>query len=69
MKKRIFTVLSLALVCISADARKYPYQNPDLPVEKRVEDLISRMTIEEKVNQMSAQLLFMHEFYVKRDDA
>ncbi|HEX3470875.1 MAG TPA: glycoside hydrolase family 3 N-terminal domain-containing protein, partial [Silvibacterium sp.] len=29
-----------------------PYQNPALPVEKRVDDLVSRMTLEEKVSQM-----------------
>jgi beta-glucosidase len=29
-----------------------PYMNPQLPVERRVDDLISRMTLEEKVSQM-----------------
>lgn len=67
MKKILFTVLSLALVCISADARKYPYQDPKLPVEQRVEDLLNRMSLEEKVNQMSAQLLFMDQFFEERD--
>src|SRR5437762_3441332 len=28
------------------------YQNPSLPIEKRVDDLVSRMTLEEKVSQM-----------------
>ncbi|MGB6648526.1 MAG: glycoside hydrolase family 3 C-terminal domain-containing protein [Bacteroidota bacterium] len=28
-----------------------PYQNPDLPLEQRVNDLVSRMTLEEKVSQ------------------
>src|SRR5688572_11097430 len=28
------------------------YRNPKLPVEQRVDDLISRMTLEEKVSQM-----------------
>jgi beta-glucosidase len=28
------------------------YRNPDAPLEKRVEDLLSRMTLEEKVSQM-----------------
>ena len=29
-----------------------PYLNPDLPVDQRVDDLISRMTLEEKASQM-----------------
>ena len=28
------------------------YKNPDIPIGKRVKDLLSRMTIEEKVGQM-----------------
>ncbi|PZD96269.1 beta-glucosidase [Paenibacillus sambharensis] len=31
---------------------KYPFQNPDLPVETRINDLVSRMTLDEKINQM-----------------
>ena len=33
-------------------APKYPYQDANLPVEQRVEDLISRMTLEEKAGQI-----------------
>ncbi|HEU4833248.1 MAG TPA: glycoside hydrolase family 3 C-terminal domain-containing protein [Pyrinomonadaceae bacterium] len=29
-----------------------PYKNPNLPVQARVDDLVSRMTLEEKVSQM-----------------
>src|ERR1051325_1491998 len=31
---------------------KPPYLNPSLPTEKRVDDLLSRLTLEEKVSQM-----------------
>lgn len=31
---------------------KYPYENTDLPTDVRVDDLISRMTIGEKISQM-----------------
>lgn len=30
------------------------YKNPDLPIEKRVSDLLKRMTLEEKAAQMIA---------------
>jgi len=33
-------------------ARGFPYQDPDLPIEERVADLLARMTCEEKVGQM-----------------
>src|SRR6185436_10865908 len=29
-----------------------PYKDPSLPIERRVDDLVSRMTLEEKVSQM-----------------
>ena len=31
---------------------RFPFQNPSLPIEQRVDDLISRMTLEEKALQM-----------------
>jgi beta-glucosidase len=36
----------------SGQSAALPYKNPSLPIEKRVADLISRMTLEEKVSQM-----------------
>ena len=70
MRKIVWILLPLLFVgCTASHREKYPYQNPDLPVERRVEDLLSRMSVEEKVAQVSAQLLFMDEFYEKRDVA
>ena len=36
-----------------ANNPEYPYRNSSLPVEERVADLLSRMTLEEKIAQMS----------------
>jgi beta-glucosidase len=33
----------------------YPYRNPKLPIEKRVKDLLSRMTLEEKIAQLQCE--------------
>jgi beta-glucosidase len=40
------------------------YRNTDLPVEKRVEDLLSRMTLQEKIGQMTQ----VASTYIKPDD-
>ena len=51
--KKIFTVLFFLLsnICI-AQNNTYPFQNTSLSFEKRVNDLVSRLTLEEKVAQM-----------------
>ena len=53
MKCPLVTIIALALMAFSMNAKdKYPYQNASLPVEQRVEDLLSRMTLEEKAGQI-----------------
>ena len=37
------------------ESKKLLYLDPSLPIEKRVEDLISKMTIKEKVAQLGSQ--------------
>jgi beta-glucosidase len=37
----------------SQAAAKLPYQDPNVPIEQRVEDLLARMTLEEKIGQMT----------------
>src|SRR6476661_8431026 len=34
----------------------HPYQDPSLPVEQRLADLLSRLSLEEKINQMSVRM-------------
>ena len=36
----------------STNSASYPFMNPDLPLEQRVDDLLGRLTLEEKVSQM-----------------
>jgi beta-glucosidase len=52
MKKNIlFTVLVFLPFVLFAQGN-FPYKNPELSVEQRVDDLVSRMTLEEKISQM-----------------
>jgi beta-glucosidase len=53
MIRRAILCMSLTVVSQSGlAAQGLPYQNPDLPLEQRVRDLVGRMTLEEKVSQM-----------------
>lgn len=46
---------ALLLVCVGCVAQPIPgYQNTNLPFEKRVDDLVSRMTLEEKISQLTS---------------
>jgi beta-glucosidase len=47
----IALLLAAPLVTTSGQG-SLPYKDPSLPIEKRVDDLVSRMTLEEKVSQM-----------------
>jgi beta-glucosidase len=45
-------IVVLFIGCVAMQAQELPYRNPALPVEQRVADLISRMTLEEKIAQL-----------------
>lgn len=56
MKHSILLLVTIAFVLINACnpyADLPPYQNPQLNFDERVNDLVSRMTLEEKVSQMT----------------
>lgn len=53
INRTIVSIIALALIALSINAKsKYPFQDASLPVDKRVKDLLSRMTLEEKVGQL-----------------
>lgn len=54
--KKILSVIAFAVI-YTAIANAQLYKNPKAPVEKRVADLLKRMTLEEKVGQMSMSSL------------
>lgn len=51
-------VLLLSVLTTSLSAQVPLYQNPDAPIEERVEDALNRMTLEEKVALCHAQSKF-----------
>ncbi len=54
-RKWVFLALALALGfgLQGSRAQEADYRNPNLPIERRIADLLSRMTIEEKAAQMT----------------
>ncbi|MGQ7869222.1 glycoside hydrolase family 3 N-terminal domain-containing protein [Sunxiuqinia sp. sy24] len=48
-------IVVLSFITLSAKKSKYPYQDPKVRVEERIRDLLSRMTLEEKVHQLATQ--------------
>ena len=53
MFKFIILFSSLALCTSTFAQTNLPYQNKSLPIEQRVKDLLSRMTVEEKAGQLN----------------
>jgi beta-glucosidase len=46
------------MTALTADGRQPAFRNPELPVPERVEDLLERMTMEEKVAQLGSVWVF-----------
>ena len=51
-KSRLNIIAALLLITTSASAQTDAYKNPKLSFDQRAADLVSRMTLEEKVSQM-----------------
>ena len=56
MKKNVtyFLIIMFAVFSYAGKTKqsKYPYQDASLPVEERVHDLLGRMTVDEKIQQL-----------------
>ncbi|MCK5834120.1 MAG: glycoside hydrolase family 3 C-terminal domain-containing protein, partial [Lentisphaeria bacterium] len=52
MKKTILAIASIIAMTINAEEKLLDYKNMNLPVDQRVDDMLKRMTIEEKVSQI-----------------
>ena len=45
----LFICVLTFLTSYPATPRQYPFQNPDLPIEKRIDNILSLMTLDEKI--------------------
>lgn len=64
-KTAIIFVMAVGFFNQTYAQKKYPYQDAKLPVEDRVKDLLSRMSLEEKVRQMD---MYKGEFFKEKED-
>ena len=48
-----FSLLLMFFSLTTFSQNKFPFQNPKLPIEQRVKDLLSRMTVAEKAGQLN----------------
>ncbi len=68
-KQTLSLLLTLALVIISfpvvSQSKGIPgeavYKNPEMPVKMRIDDLLSRMTLEEKIGQLNMPCVYISE--------
>lgn len=67
--KKILSFFSLIFLVVGSlcAQEKEDYKKTALPVEQRVNDLMNRMTLEDKVNQLSTQLLFFDQYPTGRN--
>lgn len=61
MMKRAVFVSAIALVMVSCGEKKVVYKDPSASVEDRVEDLLGRMTVEEKILQLTQYTLGLND--------
>jgi beta-glucosidase len=59
---RMGTALTFMCAAMQLAAEQLPYQNPVLPVDQRVADLVARMTLDEKIAQLQTRWWEMAEF-------
>jgi beta-glucosidase len=53
MKKSWIIMIAVLISQITHAQTTVPYKNPKLPIEQRIKDLLSRMTLDEKVGQLN----------------
>ena len=68
--KRLFFVIALSglvvATCVAKKKELLPYQNPSLSIDERLQDLMQRMTLEEKVGQLRCTLAWNYYDILQR---
>lgn len=66
LKQNIACAIALAASCaVSGQTTTYPYQNPELSFHERAKNLVSLLTLDEKINQVGHQTLDITRLGIK----
>ena len=60
----VLAILQFSLAYGQKTGKNVPYKNPQLPVEQRLDDLMGRMTLEEKLGQLRCTLAW--DYYKRK---
>ena len=52
-------ILQTSLVSFAQNAKQFPFRDESLPVNDRIEDLLGRLTLEQKISLIGGMRLFM----------
>lgn len=56
MKKALFLILIITVILSCSQTQEYPFRDTELPDEQRLDNLISLMTLDEKIDHLSSRL-------------
>jgi beta-glucosidase len=68
MKLKTITLALACLMCAGLSAQNYPYQDSSLPAEARADDLLGRLSLEQKVSLMMNTSPAIPEFGIREYD-
>jgi len=57
LRSNLFANLAVVVLALSmvGNAQEYPFRDPSLPIERRITDLLSRLTVDEKISLMGGE--------------
>ena len=68
LKRKFFSLLLLGMGGLTVSAQLLPYQNPELTADERASDLLTRLTLDQKVSLMVNESAAIPELGIKRYD-
>src|SRR4030042_4632029 len=68
ISKRMFIFMSILCSAVFSDAQQQIYLDPSKSIQQRTDDLLERMTLEEKIGQMNMPCCYLRVFGDSRNE-